>query len=184
MQEFRNDEEIIALYKDGNEEIFKELVEKYTGPIFNFTVRFVGRSEADDITQDIFIKIWKNLKKFNSEKASLKTWIFTIAKNTITDFLRKKKNLVFSDLESDTENFSEKIPDEKLLPIEILQKLQDIELLNNKLDQLEASQKTILVLRYQEEMTFSEIGQILGKPLNTVKSHHHRAILELRKMLL
>ena len=46
MQEMRSDAEIIALYKDGNEEIFKELVEKYTGAIFNFSARFIGKTEA------------------------------------------------------------------------------------------------------------------------------------------
>ena len=192
MQEMRSDAEIIALYKDGNEEIFKELVEKYTGAIFNFSARFIGKTEAVDITQDIFIKVWKNLKKFNPEKASLKTWIFTIAKNTITDFLRKsgsasggKKSITFSDMENDKDeiSFSETITDETLLPDEAMQKLQDIELLNKTLDKLDVNYKTVLILHYQEDMTFDEIGKILDKPLNTVKSYHHRAILKLRSML-
>lgn len=179
------DEEIIILYKNGNKEVFKDLIDKYTSPLYNFTVRLTDKNNAPDIVQDIFIKVWRNLHRFDTAKASFKTWLFTIAKNTITDFLRKKKILSFSDLENydDDYSFSEKIPDENLLPDEALQKLQDSELLNKLLDKLPINYKTVLILHYQENMTFLEIGKILDKPLNTVKSHHQRAILELRKML-
>ena len=157
----------------------KEIVEKYTPQIYNYARRFVGADSADDVTQEIFIKVWKNLKKFNKDKSSFKTWIFTIARNTTIDFLRKRKNIVFSDLDGEEEN----IIDEVIFPDEALQKLQDIELLNSILDKLSEQYKTVIVLHYQEEMTFEEIGKVLNKPLNTVKSHHHRAIKQLKKIL-
>jgi RNA polymerase sigma-70 factor (ECF subfamily) len=81
------------------------------------------------------------------------------------------------------ENFSENIPDENLLPDEALQKLQDSELLNKILDQIPIHYKTIMILHYQEDMTFDEIGKVLGKSLNTVKSQHRRAIILIRKIL-
>jgi len=191
------DQELIdSFILHNDKDSLKELVEKYTPQIYNFTRHFVGVNEADDITQDVFIKVWKNIRKFNSEKASFKTWIFSIAKNTATDFLRKSrsasggsKSIVFSDLarqdlaQEEDESFSENIPDESLLPNEALQRLQDSELLNKVLEKLPIHYKTVLILHYQEEMTFDEIGKILDKPLNTVKSYHRRAILELRKML-
>ncbi|MFA5936606.1 MAG: RNA polymerase sigma factor [Candidatus Paceibacterota bacterium] len=180
------DQELIDSFILHNDrDSLKELILKYTPQIYNFTRHFVGVNEADDITQDVFIKVWKNLRKFDSEKASFKTWIFTIAKNTATDFLRKRKSILFSDIQinEEDESFSENIPDENLLPDEALQKLQDSILLNKILEKLPIHYKTILILHYQEEMTFDEIGKILNKPLNTVKSYHHRAILELRKML-
>jgi RNA polymerase sigma-70 factor (ECF subfamily) len=151
-------------------------------------------NNAQDIVQETFIKVWKNLPKFDEKKASFKTWIFIIAKNTATDFLRKsgspsggKKFINFSDLEKETNeekdvSFSENIPDENLLPDEILQKLQEADLLNEVLDKLPTYYKTILILHYQEDMTFDEIGKVLEKPLNTIKSQHRRAILLLRKM--
>lgn len=183
------DEEIIALFKDGREEAFKGLINRYTSSLYNFTARLTDRNNASDIVQETFIKVWKNLHNFDGEKASFKTWIFTIARNTATDFLRKKKSLLFSDMEKNTNendndnSFSENIPDENLLPDKILQKLEDSDLLNKILDELPLNYKTILVLHYQEDMTFDEIGKVLGKPLNTVKSQHHRAIVLLRKML-
>ena len=134
----KTDEEIIESFNAGNQEDFKDLVEKYTSHIYNFTARLVGRGNADDMVQEVFIKAWRNLKNFDSRKASFKTWIFTIAKNTTTDFLRKKKSLNFSDLENHNEedSFIEKIPDEDLLPIESMQKLEDKEVLDNVLNKL------------------------------------------------
>ena len=164
------DEEIINLYKGGNKEVFKELIDKYTSPLYNFTVRLTDKENAPDIIQDVFIKIWKNINSFDIEKSSFKTWLFTIAQNTIVDFWRKskdvegkKKILSFSDLEDKNNDyvFSENIQDESLLPDEALQKLQDKELLNKLIDKLPESYKTVLILHYQEDITFLEIGKIL-----------------------
>ncbi len=189
MRRDMTDEEIIALYNDGDEGAFKDLIDRYSSPLFNFSARLADRNNATDIVQETFIKVWKNLHNFDMDRASFKTWIFIIARNTITDFLRKKKSLLFSDMENDSDDedkptsFSENIPDEKLLPDEALQKLQDSELLNTTLEKLPLNYRTILVLHYQEDMTFDEIGKVLDKPLNTVKSQHYRAIALLRKLL-
>ena len=188
------DEEIILSYKNGEREAFKKLIGRYTGPLYNFVARLAGKNDAPDIAQEIFIKVWKNLNRFDENKASFKTWIFTIAKNATTDFLRKKKSLLFSDLDkptrqdlADNDSFAENIPDEDLLSDETLQKLEektaDEKFLNDLLAKLRPVYQEILSLHYQEEMTFEEIGKVLAKPLNTVKSSHRRALLELRRMV-
>lgn len=178
------DEEIIKKYLEGNQGSFKILVEKYTPSIYNFSVRFVGSDYAKDIVQDVFVKVWKNIKKFDDGRANFKTWIFTITRNTITDYLRKKKMILFSSLDFEEESFESNIKDEVILPDEALSKLEDKELLNQLLDEMPANYKEVLILYYQEEMTFDEIGKLLGKPLNTVKSYHYRALILLRKMLI
>ena len=71
-----------------------------------------------------------------------------------------------------------------ILPDEALQKLQDVEYLNKLLGELSPVYREVLILYYQEEMTFDEIGKILNKPLNTVKSHHRRAILKLKNIII
>ncbi|MCM2338979.1 MAG: RNA polymerase sigma factor [Burkholderiales bacterium] len=178
----KTDEELVKIYKDGEDMALKYLIERYYSPVYNFTLRLVTKENTADIIQETFIKVWKNIYKYDIQKSSFKTWIFTIAKNTTTDFLRKKKSILFSDLDENDETFSENITDESLLPDEILQKLQDSELLNKKLEKLSLSKRTILIFHYQEELTFDEISKILEKPLNTVKSQHRRALLELRNM--
>ncbi len=181
----QTDEELIIEYIEGNQHGLKVLIDRYTGALYNFSVRFVGTTTAPDVIQETFIKVWKNIQKFDVTKAHFKTWIFTIARNTITDYVRKKKILVFSDLETtEGEVFDETIQDIDILPDEAMQKIQDKELLDKLLGNLPSNYQTVLMLYYQEDMTFAEIGTVLDKPLNTVKSHHHRALAQLRKMIL
>jgi RNA polymerase sigma-70 factor (ECF subfamily) len=187
----KTDAEIILLYKNGNKEVFKELIDFYTPILYNFVARTTNKNDASDIIQEVFIKVWKNLERFDESKANFKTWIFTITRNTVIDFSRKKKSFLFSDMFSntnendiETENsFEENILSEEILPDEALQKLEDTEILNKTLEKLQKNYREILILYYQEEMTFEEIGKILNKSINTVKSQHRRVIIELRKIL-
>ena len=179
MNNHRTDEEIILEYLGGENGAFREIVERYAAPIYNFAARLAGTGNAADLSQEVFIKAWKNVKRFDAHKASFKTWLYAIAKNIIIDFLRKKKEMTFSDFPEE-EDFAENIPDENLLPVQILEKLEDAKLLNGLLDQLPVDYKIVLSLHYQENMTFDEIGKVLNKPPNTVKSWHRRAILALR----
>ena len=123
----KEDNILIEKYLDGDQASLKVLIDKYTPSVYNFASRFVGIDQAKDTTQEIFIKFWKNLKRFNNEKSQFKTWLFVIARNSITDYLRKKKVISFSKL---GEEFDETdIPDETTLPDEIYQKLQDKEII-------------------------------------------------------
>ncbi len=177
------DEDLILGYLNGNHEDLKTLIDRYTPQIYNFVVRFVGPNSAPDVTQDVFIKVWRNLKKFDISKAHFKTWIFTIARNTTTDYLRKKKSIVFSDLDNEEDIFEDTVEDEVSLPDEQLEKLEDKNYLNDLLSKLPMPYQSVLVLYYQEDMTFKEIGEVLGKPLNTVKSQHRRALEKLRTLI-
>src|SRR5258708_7014412 len=184
MLQGKSDEEIVQIYKEGNKEAFKELIDRYSSHLYNFSARLAGKNNASDIVQETFIKVWGNMERFDPKKASFKTWIFTIAKNSITDFLRKKKVVLFSDMGSgEDDSFLGNIPDENPLPDKMLEKLEDKEFLNKILEKLRYDYREILLLHYQEDMTFEEIGKVLNQPPNTVKSKHYRAIQELRKLI-
>lgn len=172
---------LIKKYLDGDQFTLKMLIDKHTSSIYNFSSRFVGKEQAKDVTQEIFIKVWKNLKNFDIKKSQFKTWLFTIARNTVTDYLRKKKSIPFSSLGEDN-LIEETIEDDSPLQDEAFQKLQDKEMLNKILEEIPSHYREILILYYQEDMTFKEIGEILGKPLNTVKSHHFRAIKIIKEL--
>jgi RNA polymerase sigma-70 factor (ECF subfamily) len=162
---------------------FDDLVHRYTGPVYNFVFRLTGnRQVAEDLTQETFIKVWKNLAKYDTSH-NFRAWLFTIARNTCTDYLRKKKSIPFSTLSPDADlPFEETLADSEPLPEKTLEKIEDSELLEQFLAELPPDYRIVLVLHYQEEMTFDEIGNVLGKPLNTVKSHHRRALEMLRKL--
>src|SRR3989338_146778 len=99
MNEDRSDQQLIADYLTGDEKSLKILYGRYLKPIYSFVYRYVGGGQdVEDVTQDAFVKVWRNLKKFDQNK-SFKTWIFSIAKNTAIDFLKKKKAIPFSEFD-------------------------------------------------------------------------------------
>ena len=167
----------------------ENILNEYLKSVYNYAYRIAGnKNDAEDITQETFIKIWKNFKKINENK-NLKAWIFAIARNTIIDHLRKRKNISFSQLdEQDNEDeknyFSENIVDVEPLPDEIFERKELKEELKEALAKIRPDFREIILLHYVEDLTFEEIAKIVEKPLNTVKSHHRRSLSEIRKLLL
>ncbi|OGY41200.1 MAG: hypothetical protein A2Y82_02030 [Candidatus Buchananbacteria bacterium RBG_13_36_9] len=181
MDEF-TDIQLIKKHLKRDSQAFELLISRYLKPIYSFIYRLVKNAdEAEDITQEVFIKVWKNLKKFDQKK-SFKIWLFTIAKNTVIDFFRKKKNILFSDLapENDPQGSEILAIDSQPLPDIIL----DQEILEKKLAEiveiLPLKSREVLFLYYKEDLTFQEISDIFGESINTIKSRHYRAILALR----
>src|SRR5579864_3367577 len=104
MEEMK-DHELVKQYLKGDEKSLEVLVAKYLNPIYRFVYSYVkDQQTAEDITQDVFLKVWKNAKKVDKNK-NFKSWIYTIAKNTALDFLKKKKSIPFSSFEdADSKN--------------------------------------------------------------------------------
>ena len=181
----RNDEQLIAAYLEGEERALDELVRRNMKIIYNFVFRFVGNvGDAEDITQEVFVKVWRHVKNFHAE-ANFRTWLFTIAHRTAIDWLRKRRRLVFSDMNSkDGEYvFEEMIADTEPLPDELFARAEDKTFVEALFMQLSPGYREVLYLHYYEELTFDAIGSILGKPLNTVKSQHRRALIAIRKLI-
>ncbi len=182
----RSDEEIIMNYLNGDEEAFTEIVNRYLKTIYNFIYRLVGsEKEAEDISQEVFLKVWKNLKKFDVEK-SFKTWIFSVAKNTCIDYLRKRKDIPMSMFDNDEgENFIEdNLEDIERKPDEVFALAQNKKQIHKVLAELSVIQKEIMVLKYVNEMSLSETAEIMEMSKDTIKSHHRRALIKMRKLLL
>jgi len=181
----RSDQQLIACYLKGDENSLEILIKRYLKPIYSFTFRFVGNSqEAEDITQEVFIRVWRNLKKFNRNK-NFKTWIFSIAKNTSIDFFKKKKAIPFSKFENEKEEnkLIETLIDPTPLADELFERVGIEKVLDAAINQLAPKYRMVLFLRYNDHFTFREIAEIFGESSNTIKSRHRRAILILRKML-
>ncbi len=179
-----DDIQLVKKYLEGDTEIFKIIVARHLKPIYNFVYRLSGQpEEAQDITQDVFIKIWKNLKKFDPTQ-SFKTWIFTIARNTTIDWLRKKRYFVFSDFDKeDNDSFESSLPDNTPLPDELFQRKESAAELEKILSTTPLQHRTIILLHHIDELTFEEIATILRKPMNTVKSQYRRAMTALKTRL-
>lgn len=91
------DQQLIAAYLKGDEKSLEILIKRYLNPIYGFAYRYVkDQQNAEDITQETFLKVWKNIKKYDKNK-SFKAWIYTIAKNTVLDFIKKEKaDIIFT----------------------------------------------------------------------------------------
>lgn len=164
------------------------LINQHLKPIYNYVYRIVGnRDEADDITQEVFIKIWKNLDKINTQK-NFQIWLFKVARNATIDHLRKKKSILFSALNTQKheqeELFEETLPDVEPLPDEIFQRKELRKDLENILTKIRPDFKEIILLHYMENLTLENIAEIIDRPVNTVKSQHRRALISLRQLLI
>jgi RNA polymerase sigma-70 factor (ECF subfamily) len=180
------DEQLIATYFKGDEQALEILIRRYLKPIYSFVYRYMGNaSEAEDITQEVFVKMWRHLKKFDKKK-SFKTWIFSIAKNASIDFLRKKKTLPFSEFENEKgDNFLiDSLVDFAPLPNELFQQNNLAVLLSSAIEKLSPKYRMVLFLRYNDHFTFREIADSLGEPLETIKSRYRRGLVLLRKILI
>jgi len=154
----------------------------------------VGRQDAEDVTQEVFVKVWRNLKKFDQQK-SFKTWIFSIAKNASLDYLKKKKAIPFSEFSArggsafGGENvagenmLAETLADPAPLPQELLERAGIAQVLNKTMEKLSPKYRMVLFLRYNDHFTFREIAETLGESINTVKSRNRRALIKIRKLL-
>jgi len=182
----KTDEELIEEYLSGNEDSFKSLITRYTKLLYFFAYRMTGKKElAEDIVQDTCLKIWKTISRYKIGSNTFKPWVFTIARNTTIDQLRKKKMPVVSDFDTkDGNNYlMETASDPDTIPTELIEKAEQKKMITGAMQSLSFEEREILTLHYQEEMTFEAIGKTLKKPLNTVKSRHRRAVLKLKKYL-
>ncbi len=177
-----SDSELVKQYLSKDSQALDALVQRYFKQVFFFAKTYVKNDlEAEDITQEVFVKVWKNLKKFDPNK-KFKTWIFQITKNTCIDFLRKHKNFVDPsnmDEEQMAENL-ERIEDTSPLPEELFATQEFSQKLEAVLDTLPKIYKSVVVLHLQHDMTFQEIAEVLNESINTVKSRYRRALLGLR----
>lgn len=180
-----NDREPVTKIKNGNQNAFKQLFEEYQHLVFNISYRMSGnREEAEDITQDVFIKIFNSVGKFRGD-AKLSSWIYRIAVNTCLKRERRKKlenwislEFLFQEKEQLQPVSLEALPDQQ---IEIAEKEQIVQ---QAIQSLPERQKTALILHRYENLSYKQIAAIMEISLSAVESLLHRAKDNLTKKLL
>lgn len=173
-----SDRELIKKSLQGDKNSLELLIKKYLKPIYSFSFNLLrDQQDAQDLTQEIFLKMWKNLKNFD-ENQNFKSWLFKIAKNSCIDFIRKKKKFLVYNLET-----IENLPDLQLLLKEEAENKDLLEKIKIEIEKLSRKSKEILNLYYNFGFNFREIAQISGESINTVKSRHKRAIEKIKNSL-
>jgi RNA polymerase sigma-70 factor (ECF subfamily) len=181
-----DDSDLIKAFQAGNLESFETLLIKYKDRVFNLCYRFLGDyDEAEDISQDVFVKVYNALNKFGF-RSSFYTWLYRITLNTCKNrvnslaFKKAKKNV---QLENNENSELMKISEEGNNPAVQLERKERGRLIQQAINKLPPGQKTVIILRDIEGLSYEEIGNITGKRLGTVKSRLSRARLDLNKRL-
>jgi len=180
-----SDQKLIADYLKGDEKSLEILIYRYLKPIYSFVYRYINNEvETEDITQEVFVKTWRSLKKWSPRKGSFKNWIFTIAKNASLDFLKKKKSIPFSRFENEKGQniLLEKIVDPKASLCDTFNN-ETLNLLNLAIEGLSPKYRIVFNYYHNDNLRFSEIARALGESINTVKSRYRRAVIALRKSI-
>lgn len=148
-----------------------KIYEDYSLKVRNFILSKVNDFNlAEDLTSDVFLKVYKNIDKFDSKKSSMSTWIFTIARNTLIDYYRTRK--VEAELPEDlTYDVEEDICNE-----------DNLKLLKEGLKELSEKERTIILLHYYSKMTLKDVAKKMGISYAYAKILHSKALLKLRKI--
>jgi RNA polymerase sigma factor, sigma-70 family len=173
-------------------EDFSVIVEKYSSLVYNIARQSThSETDADDITQEVFIKVWRSVSSFRGE-SSLSTWIARIAMNTCMDFARKRKRkptvslTTFTDPLEQPENSKElDITDTSTSsnPEAAIEKAETTAVVRQAIEDLSEDQRAPLILRDIEGYTYTEISEILNLELGTVKSRINRARQNIKQFL-
>lgn len=159
---------------------FKDIVKNYSTVVFNHCLKMIkNREDAEELTQDIFIKIYNGLPDFRGE-SQLKTWIYRITVNTCITKLNSRH---FNVNHNHTSELNENISDLFNCPEQNLIKGEDKSKLEKALSVLPVEYRQILFLFYIEELSYKEIGEILEFPIGTICTKLYRARKRLREIL-
>lgn len=175
------DEKLVELCKQGEEYAFEILIQRYHQHLHNFIFGYIENQQmTEDIVQETFIKMIKNIQTYKLKaNAKFSTWLFTIARNTITDEIRKgkiRKTVYIEEDETLTDDSDESIEDTVI-------KNEAINSINQVIQTLAPDLKSIVLLRYHMDFSYKEISEVIKSTPEKVKARLHYAIGMIRKKI-
>jgi len=178
------DQELLNRCLAGEDSAWEALLRSYTRKIYNLCYRFTGRAEeAEDLTQEVFIKIFQTLKSYDAAQGSFSTWLNRVARNHLVDHYRRtRKDRVTSSLEDELPAAEEK-PSPYMEPAGRVESRERREILQLALDKLSPDLREAVILRDLRDLDYEEIALVLKVPQGTVKSRINRGRLELGRVL-
>ena len=169
---------------EGDSQAWEIIVRTYTGRLLNMGYQYVGNyAVAEELTQDILLKVYQNLSSFHPETGSLKSWILRVGRNLIIDHYRahkKEKNVAGSE---ELEVLDLKCSDKRDTPFDNLYLSEKAEFLYSLLEKISPELKEAVILRDIEGLTYQEISDRIDIPVGTVKSRINRGRIELSRKL-
>ena len=178
-----DENQLVQEAKAGSLTAFEELISSYEKRIYNYCLRMTNsREDAEDLTQEVFVRVYKSLKRFRG-KSQLSTWIYRIAHNICIDRYRKTRlvTISLSQPKGEDDEGEIELPAGNPSPEEEAMRLELKKHLLKSISELPPKYRSVIVLRDIQNYSYDEIAEILRLPLGTVKSHISRARAALRK---
>ena len=174
------DKEILEKFAnpDSRNLAFNQLVRKYQQKVYwHIRKMVIDHEDADDLTQEVFLKVWKNLENFRQD-AQLYTWLYRIATNECLTFLSSKKRKFFLPINDVAAELAEKIDSSAdITGDEIQLKLQ------KALLKLPDKQRLVFNMKYYDDLKYEEISEILGTSVGALKASYHLAVKKIEEFL-
>jgi RNA polymerase sigma-70 factor (ECF subfamily) len=175
----------------GDAVAWEEIVQRYNRRIYNLCYRFAGTADdAQDLTQEVFIKMYRTLNSYDVERGAFMTWMTTLTRNLLVDHFRKSKQDRMTDSldtplseHEDAVPLSDQIQDKALPPDARVKSRETREAVHHALQKLSPELREAVILRDLQDMDYREIAAVLKVPEGTVKSRINRGRAELARLL-
>lgn len=175
------DQELVRQTLGGNLDAFALLVDRYRSRVFSLAYRLIGdKGEAEDMAQETFLKVYRNLDKFNLQ-LSFSTWLYKVATNVCLSHLRRRRFLPC--LESDERELERMAPSGTGNPAELLEQSEVSDLLRTALQKLPTRCQLVLILKYMNGLSYVEIAEILKTSRENVETTLYRSRKLLARLL-
>jgi RNA polymerase sigma-70 factor (ECF subfamily) len=179
------DSTLVARCLRGDEAAWEDLVRIHTRRVYGLCYRFTGSAhEAQDLTQEVFLRIFRTVKTFRSDEGSFGTWLARVTRNLLIDHYRRSRQERATDsIEEQLPRIEEEGASAMARPDEALAGKEASEMLQQTLQKLSPDLREAVILRDLQEMEYREIALVLGIPEGTVKSRINRGRAELARLL-
>jgi RNA polymerase sigma-70 factor (ECF subfamily) len=179
-----SDHDLLPACRRGDQAAWRELVARHTRKVFGLAYRFTGRvDEAEDLTQEVFIKVYRTLDRYKIGDGSFSSWLMAVARNQAIDHYRRGRQEHRHRVEQDPA-FLETLASRDEGPLRLLERDERVKFVHRGLRALPPELREPLILCDLQGLPYEEIAEALEIPLGTVKSRINRGRLELAKRLL
>ena len=176
--------ELVRRCRAGDGAAWEEIVQTYSRRVYNLAYRFTSRADsAEDLTQDVFVRVYRSLDQYNPKQGDLQNWLMRLARNLIIDDYRKRQRAPQDDIADDLDDHKYHL---RSAENSVQREMERHELgaqVQSGIDKLSTDLRTCVILRDIEELSYQEIVDLLKIPEGTVKSRINRGRIELAKIL-
>ena len=174
----QDEESLVRRAKENDEAALTQLYEENFDKIYRYIVLKTGdRTEAEDMTQQVFLKAFKSISGYRSKGSPFSSWLFRIAHNQMVDYWRKKSKRATVPLEESMVGSSHSNPSSEV------ERKTDIENLVAATKQLTSLQREVVSLRFAGGLSLAEVAKAMGKNEGAIKALQHSAVVSLRKIM-